>query len=485
MQSLEIAAKAVGLPVLKDVNDPKAPAMGLYNLDLAQDGQARRNTAYQAYLSKDIALKRQKHLTVCTGVIASRLEVDEKADIVRGVYVQPTGQSKSGPNQEIYVKARREVILCAGALVTPQLLMLSGLGPRTELEAHGIPVVKEMPAIGQSLEDHFAVPIQISMPPQETLYALNKVLYGLWALLLWLFFGLGPMRHGTNLRSVFVRSGALDDKTMTVQTRDVQNNLDNMDLSATRNIPDLEIMIIPVNCLRMPQDGSFFSFYTCLVQPFSSGCVQLKDTNPLTHPRVIHPVLRDDRDFAVFRKGIRFSMRLAEAFQNSGYPYPTPLVFAPGNNPEGLEKWETWGQHPDWMGPSEGPRIKLVEKLNGGEGILHSSTSSTASAAAPTKPKPDGRTWETVTDEEIDSYVRTVVATSLHTSCTCRISNDESSGVVDQRLKVHGLRNLRISDTSVFPKMISTHTMLPVIMVAERCADFIKEDWSAAKDKTV
>lgn len=90
---------------------------------------------------------------------------------------------------------------------------------------------------------------------------------------------------------------------------------------------------------------------------------------------------------------------------------------------------------------------------------------------------------ETVTDEEIHSYVRSVVITGLHTCCSCRMSADPATGVVDQRLRVHGVRNLRIADTSVFPRIPSTHTMLPVMMVGERCADFIKEEW-VAKSKT-
>lgn len=71
-----------------------------------------------------------------------------------------------------------------------------------------------------------------------------------------------------------------------------------------------------------------------------------------------------------------------------------------------------------------------------------------------------------------------MASASLHPSCTCRMSNDPQSGVVDQRLRVHGVRNLRIADTSVFPRMLSSHTMWPAIMVGERCADFIKKDWS-------
>lgn len=87
------------------------------------------------------------------------------------------------------------------------------------------------------------------------------------------------------------------------------------------------------------------------------------------------------------------------------------------------------------------------------------------------------KSWRDVTDDEIDNYVRRVAHISLHYSCTCPMSNDDKTGVVDRRLLVHGFKNLRIADASVCPKIMSGHTMAPVMMVAARCADFIKEMW--------
>ncbi|KAF3769828.1 alcohol oxidase [Cryphonectria parasitica EP155] len=447
---LEKAAQAVGLPLVNDVNDPSAPAMGFYRADLAIDSAARRRTAYHAYLNKKIALERRGHLTVCTGTVASRLDVDGDAGVVRGVYLRPVkragpgrgGGTKSG---DVYVKARREVIVCCGGLITPQVLMLSGLGPKQQLEQHSIPVVRDLPQVGASLADHYAIPVQLDVPLKESVHLLTTALYGLWHMLLWLLLGVGLLRHGSNVNTIFVRSGALDNATMTVTARDPDSNEDNMDVTAVRNVPDIEIMIMPCNCFKRPIYEPFLTFYACLVQPFSKGRVELADADPLTLPKVTHPMLRDERDFPLVRKAVRFAMRLAEAFQNSGYPYPTPLAFAPGNRPDRLAEFELTRNDPDSV------------------------------TAATTKT--DGRTWATVTDDEIDDYIRTVATTSLHTSCTCAISQDAQSGVVDQHLRVHGVRNLRVADTSVFPRMPSSHTMLPTIMVGERCADFIKEEW--------
>lgn len=160
------------------------------------------------------------------------------------------------------------------------------------------------------------------------------------------------------------------------------------------------------------------------------------------------------------RLAVRFTMRIAAEFQTSGYPYPAPFAFAPGNSPELLEQWEKSDQN---TAVSSGPTP-----------AVRSSSRPTATAA---KCEDTGKTWENVTDEEIDDYNRRVSHTSLHFSCTCPMSNDEKSGGVDQRLRVHGFKNLRIADASVFPRVPSSHTMLPVMMIAERCAGFIKETW--------
>lgn len=62
------------------------------------------------------------------------------------------------------------------------------------------------------------------------------------------------------------------------------------------------------------------------------------------------------------------------------------------------------------------------------------------------------------------------------------MSNSAESGVVDQQLRVHGFQNLRIADASVFPEVPSGHTMAPVMMVAERCADFVKDVWTQSTE---
>lgn len=434
--------------------------MGFYRLDQAVDERAERNTSYQAFLNENIARKRRSHLTVCTGASALRLKMDEDAGSVRGVFVRPTGVGKS--TSDVYVEARREVIVCCGALKTAQLLMLSGIGPREQLDANGIHIVQDLP-VGQFLSDHFAFPISLELPRRETMHMFESAIYGLWHALLWFLFRTGIMGSNCIPNTIFVRSGAIDDKTMAIQEQDPNpdgngQSLNNMDISQARNVPDIEVMMFAVNGLKRAAPGrSLFTLYPCLVQPYSQGKVELADSDPLSHPKVTHPLLRSQKDWPVARKAIRFSMRLAQEFQRSGYPHPAPIAFAPGNELDKLAEWEATAEYQQSV---------TAAPLR---------TSGQSADSASTNP---AKTWDTVTDDEIDRYIRSVAGVSLHPSCTCRMSNDPQSGVVDQRLRVHGVRNLRIADTSVFPRMLSTHTMWPAIMVGERCADFIKKDWS-------
>ncbi|KAJ4419197.1 hypothetical protein N0V82_005104 [Gnomoniopsis sp. IMI 355080] len=463
---IEKAAQAIGLPIVDDVNDPAAPAMGFYRLDQAVNEKSERSTSYQSYLNKSIAYERQSHLTVCTGAIVSRLKMNDAASSVRGVFIRSAG-ILGEYTKDVYVEARREVIVCCGALKTAQLLMLSGIGPRAPLEAVGVPVLQELP-VGQSLADHFAVPIMLDLPKSETMHKLESLFYGLWHMLLYLFFKSGLLTSSCMPSTIFVRSGSIDDRTMDIQVQAINSKAnfqsDTMDISQPQNVPDIEVMLFGTHGFKRHVPGrSLFTLYTCLVQPHSEGRVELLDSDPRSHPRVTHPILRSQRDWPVARKAIRFTMRLAQEFLRSGYPYPAQIAFAPGNQLQKLIEWELTAEEEGQIGIRTAPKPAVQ--------------TSEQSKSPLTPSKQVEKTWETVTDDEIDRYVRSVATVSLHPSCTCRMSNDAQSGVVDQRLRVHGVRKLRIADTSVFPRMLSCHTMWPAIMVAERCAEFIKQDW--------
>lgn len=154
----------------------------------------------------------------------------------------------------------------------------------------------------------------------------------------------------------------------------------------------------------------------------------------------------DVEDLKVARIAVRLSMRLAEEFQTL-YPFSAPFAFAPGNHLQALSDWEM---------SAAGMSKRIEPPLTR---LAHTA-----------------KTWKDVTDQEIDDYMRRVAHTALHFSSTCPMGIDERHGVVDQKLLVFGFSNLRIADASVLPKVTSAHTMAPVLMIAERCADMIKSN---------
>jgi choline dehydrogenase-like flavoprotein len=329
-------------------------------------------------------------------------------------------------------------------------------------------MVHELPAVGDNLKDHYSFPVMVESPVKDTLHGLQGALSFLWNMLLYAVYGTGILATSSTPASVFVRTSAVDDDTMKVLTADPLTSESTMDGRQVRNIPDMEIMLTPINCMTETVPGrSLTTFYTTLVQPFSTGRVELISTDVNTSLRVHYPMLTDKRDFVVMRKAIRFAMHMAEVFDgSSGYPHPAPLAFAPGMDLDYLDKLFAKSE----LTPKDRSAGNSSSKLK---------PAAKSSRSGHLTRKLD---WRTVTDQEIDQYAERVGVTSYHFSCTCRMSNGPEDGVVDQQLKVHGVWNLRIADASIFPVISSAHTMIPTTMVAERCADFIKRDWAGKKD---
>ncbi|KAH7305853.1 hypothetical protein B0I35DRAFT_443386 [Stachybotrys elegans] len=455
-------AENLQLPVQRDCNNPTGAAMGLFFLDMTIDGSGRRASAFSSFLNKSVATSRRDRLSICAGAVVSHVELNEQGTQAQLVHIKAAA-ARSGSGDTAVVKVRREVIICAGTVCSPGILMRSGIGPVDQLRRHGISLRKDLP-VGKHLQDHIGTAVMVEPPKSQTLGVLESA-WAIWHLLLWVFFGTGLMGVSSTPQSIFVRTSAIDDN-MVPDTR-----LGNLDATKVDNIPDLEIMLQPVNSLERGGAGRhFFSFFPALLRPHSTGQIELsseKPLDPMAHPRILHPFLGDERDVAKVRRGVRFAMRLADDFEKSGFPYPAPLVFAPGMDKKVLEDWEST--------PGVPPK-GLTFGVDGGETETKEPVPEVVAQALGQKYVP--KTWRTVTDDEIDDYVRRVAMVLMHATSTCRMSKeDDGTGVVDQQLRVHGISNLRIADASVFPVVPSCHTMAPTIMVAERCAEFIKQTW--------
>jgi len=215
-----------------------------------------------------------------TGVIVSRLDIDGPAGLVKGVHIQPSQGAAN--DKSLSVKARREVILCSGAICTPQILLLSGIGPKVpESQTQDnldIPIVKELPAVGTMFSDHYSFPIMLELPKKETFHLLESI-WSLWHILLWIFVGKGLFAQTAMATAAYIRTGAIDAETMSIKVRDADGT-DNLDASEPANRPDVEIMVMPINGLERQVLGhALFNLHPTIIQPYGKGSITLVSAN--------------------------------------------------------------------------------------------------------------------------------------------------------------------------------------------------------------
>ncbi|KIJ33856.1 GMC oxidoreductase [Sphaerobolus stellatus SS14] len=383
------SCKELGLPYIKDINSPKLPTIGCGLLHWTRDQNQHRHSTYHAFLPLDLALKRKKNLHVVTKAVVERIQFESPA-IARGVNVV----SRSG-KESTSVRAKREIILCAGPFGSPHVLMLSGIGPAQHLKDHGIDVIKDLPAVGDNLEDHFGASIAYRVPMGESLLAIEK---RPWVFIIELFryllFGTGLLLAPVLQLAIFASSLLLNEKGMPSK----------IEIAGPETLPDVEIMPMAY----FSGDGKFdksrgiFSFLNVLLHPKSKGTVRLSSKDPKA-PLLIDPrYLSSPDDFAPLRASLRLTLRVKESMIAQGFP---------------LE---------DWITPS-------------GED-----------------------------DASLDKFIRKHNRTTYHYSSTCRMGD-----VVDEKLRVIGVKGLRVADSSVFPWVLGTHLQAPTVCVAERCAEMI------------
>ncbi|RPD76871.1 alcohol oxidase [Lentinus tigrinus ALCF2SS1-7] len=402
------AVELLGIERVPDLNSPDAPAACTGIVDIVQDSEYHRHSTYRAFLHPTLAQDRWKHLKICPNSIVSRLELERAGESLyaTGVYFEATNSRKAG--YRYLARAREEVVLCAGALGSPQILMMSGIGPQAHLLDKGIPVHQDMPAVGGHLSDHMGVPVAFEVPLSDSLHHLEESpLKAVMELARYILSGQGAFSRPFQNSSTFVPSRLLDDSG-SIANKDPRR----LDASLPENRPDIELMHIAHDCGDYDVSGKgVYTMLVTLIRPKSEGSVRLATSNPRARPDVDLGFLSDPSDYAPLRKGIRLALRISEEVRKQGYPLMDLKV-------------------------------------------------------------PDG-----TSDEDINRFIREHLRTCFHYTSTCRMGKEthgERPSVVDTELKVHGVRGLRVCDTSVFPEIIGSHIMAPAVMVAEKCADTMK-----------
>ena len=261
------AAQEVGIPRNDDVNGSEQDGV---NATQVTQKRGRRWSAADAYLRP---ARKRRNLTVETGAFAQRLRFEGQR-VVGVDYVVD--------DQPRRADVTREVIVAGGAINSPQLLMLSGIGPADQLRAHGIPVVQELPGVGQHLLDHLAVVSIVECREPVTLAAAESFRH----LARFLLSGRGMLTSNVAEACAFVRS------------RD--------GLPA----PDLELVFAPVTFLEHglePPTGHGLTIGAVALQPQSVGTLTLESADPSRPPRIDPGYLSDDQgeDLRVLVEGMR------------------------------------------------------------------------------------------------------------------------------------------------------------------------------------
>jgi choline dehydrogenase len=277
-QAMLAACVQAGIPANPDFNGAQQEGCGYYQTTTSNK---RRWSAAKAYLSNP-----PENLKIQTGAHATRVII-EQGRAVGVEYQTPAGRQVS--------RARQEIIVSGGAYGSPQLLMLSGLGPAQHLQDMGVPVVRDMPAVGANLHDHFNTTVSWRCSRKITLNDLeNSLLRKAYAGLQYALFRSGPMASNGVTAGVFTRS---DPR---LERPDIQINL--FEWSTKERNRDKVT----------PHDFPGFSMTPVHLRPDGRGTVRLGSADPFAPPAVLFDYLRTDYDIQTAIGGIRLVRRIAD-----------------------------------------------------------------------------------------------------------------------------------------------------------------------------
>ncbi len=265
------AGRQAGYLVTADMNGFQQEGFGKMDMTV---GGGRRCSAANAYLRPAM---RRRNLTVRTHALATRVLLEGRRAV--GVRYQ-----RGGTLHE--VRARREVILCAGPINSPQLLMLSGIGPERELAAHGIGVVRELPGVGENLQDHLEFYFQVASREPITLYSQISLMRRALIGARWLLTkdGLGASNHFETGGFIRSRAGV--------------------------RYPDIQFHFLP---LAVNYDGSSlarehgFQAHAGPMRSRSQGWVRLRSAEALDKPRICFNYMSRSEDWEEMRGCVRLT----------------------------------------------------------------------------------------------------------------------------------------------------------------------------------
>ncbi|XP_076623946.1 glucose dehydrogenase [FAD, quinone] [Colletes latitarsis] len=398
---------------LVDVNGEQQTGFAFYQYTMRRGA---RCSAAKAFV-RPIQLRKNFHLSLWSHV--TRVLVDPRTKRAHGVEF-----IRNGRKEVVY--ARKEVILSAGAINTPQLMMLSGIGPRQHLEELGIPVIHDSPGVGQNLQDHIAVGGLAFLIDYEISVVMNR-LVNINSALRYAVTEDGPLTSNVGLEAV----GFISTK--------YANQSDDW--------PDIEFMLTSSSTnsdggthvknahgltdefynevFGKINNRDVFGVFPMMLRPKSRGFIKLRSKNPLDYPLMYHNYLTHPDDVGVLREGVKAAIAFGETSSMKRF----------------------------------GARF-------------HS------------KPLPNCKHIPMFTDDYWNCAVRQYTMTIYHMSCTAKMGpSSDPMAVVDPELRVYGIDGLRVIDASIMPTITNGNINAPVIMIAEKGADMIKKQWLSRRKR--
>jgi choline dehydrogenase len=271
------ACDELGIPRNSDFNGASQEGAGYFQLT---NRRGLRCSASVAYLRP---AEKRRNLEIRTKALVTRLVFEGRR--AAGVRFRQSGAERT-------VRASREIVLAAGAIGSPQILQLSGIGPAGHLRQHGIEVMRDLPGVGANLQDHFQVRSVYRCSQPITLNDRarslgHKLLMGLE----WLLYRSGPLTVGAGQGAIFARTRP--------------------ELAT----PDVQFHIVLFSADKPGEPLHRFSGFTasvCQLRPESRGSVMIRSREPADHPAIVANYLAAETDRVCAVAGLQLSRRLAQ-----------------------------------------------------------------------------------------------------------------------------------------------------------------------------
>ena len=374
------ACGEIGIPRNDDYNGAEQLGASLLQFNIKNN---KRHSAATAFLRP--AMKRS-NLTVRTGSQVKSVLIENGRAVGVEVMVGSTGSER--------INCNKEVILCAGTIQSPHLLMLSGIGDPIELGKAGVNIIHPLQAVGKHLQDHVWVGASA-----DTIIPTANQLLSPWKM------GMAVLQH------LLMKKGPLSNSPIEA----------NAFLSLTENStrPDIQFHFAPVgiaddystdiyNLQTFPKKSGI-GVMAILLNPESRGTIGLKTANPKDHPVINPNVLSAPADREKLLMGLKKVITLMQTSAMDAY-------FVDG--------------------------ISLPKE-------------------------PDN-------DASLQQHINRSLETLYHPVGTCKMGSDPLVSVVDDQLRVHGIKRLRVADASIMPTIVAGNTHAATVMIGEKAADLIK-----------